>query len=170
MRQRQIKLPAIATWVERRAQRREVRKRWEKLQIAGLDLGGGEDLCRVTALQLWRDFRVTLPVNPESGTSVPYLQTAAMHNHCSGRRTLLPVPAGCLRSASDQRRTGDLSGARRLLKSLPSGWCSAVLAFLARSFAKAFSLVGRISNVTEAGAPQKGPGRGFPYKNQDGDA
>ena len=71
MRQRKIKLPAIATWVERRAQRREVRKRWGKLQIIGLDLGGRDDLCGVTTLQLWRDFRVTLPVNPESGTPAP---------------------------------------------------------------------------------------------------
>lgn len=40
MRQRQIKLPAIATWVERRAQRREVRKRWGKLQIVGVTEAG----------------------------------------------------------------------------------------------------------------------------------
>lgn len=71
MRQRKIKLPAIATWVERRAQRREVHKRWGKLQITGLDLCGSADLCGVTTLQLWRDFRVTVPVNPESGTPAP---------------------------------------------------------------------------------------------------
>lgn len=61
MRQRKIKLPAIATWVERRAQRREVRKRWGKLQIIGVDLGGSDDLCGDSTLQLWRDFRITLP-------------------------------------------------------------------------------------------------------------